>query len=80
MTADGNLVEAGKLDTTIKDSKTINTDSLRKVIEERELQNEKDRKKLEQGTDVPSTTSTTNKKKEKQPFMFIANPLLTSII
>ena len=57
MTATGELQEEGLVDQQQKDQR-MNADSLRRVIEEREQQNERDRKKLEQGTDVPDSSAT----------------------
>jgi phage shock protein PspC (stress-responsive transcriptional regulator) len=83
MAADGKLIDPDKVQEEQKNSsqKTLNADSLKRVIEERERQNEIDRRRLEEGTDLPDTNTTGFKtKKEKQPFVFIANPFLSAII
>ena len=83
MTAEGKLVDPNKVEEEQKATSpnALNADSLRRVIDERERQNEIDRRKLEEGTDRPDSNTTGYKtKKEKQPFVFIANPFLSSII
>ena len=66
MTAEGKLADPNKPEKKAKDKvgKKTNADSLRRVIDERERQNERDRKKLEEGTGVPDSNSTGYNKKE----------------
>jgi hypothetical protein len=60
MSAEGKLVDPNKVDKNKKQGpqKRTNADSLRRIIDEREKQNERDRQKLEEGTDVPDSNST----------------------
>ena len=63
MNEEGLLVDPDKVEEVQKDKSpgTLNADSLRKVIEERERQNERDRQRLKEGTILPDTNSTVYK-------------------
>jgi phage shock protein PspC (stress-responsive transcriptional regulator) len=78
MNAEGKLVDPSIATEVTPSQKKLNTDSLRRVIEERERQNEKDRQRLEQGADSSGSGATgQKKKKEERTFVFVANPFLT---
>ena len=81
MTAEGKLADPNKQEKNPKDTvqKKTNTDSLRRVIEERERLNERDRQKLEQRQDVPDSNSTGYKTKEKDSDLASLN-LFTPLI
>ncbi len=81
MTSEGKLVDPNKLDEFKTDNKKItNTDSLRKVIEERERLNERDRRKLEEGRDVPDSNSTGFKNRKQDNEVAFLNPFTPLII
>jgi phage shock protein PspC (stress-responsive transcriptional regulator) len=81
MTAEGKLVDVNKPQETKTDNKKLrNADSLRKVIEERERLNERDRRRLEEGVDVQDSNSTGYKKEEKESDLAFSNPFTPLII
>jgi len=68
MTDEGKLVDPNKTDEnkTVKPGKRTNADSLRRVIEERERLNERDRRKLDEGTDLPDSTTIGYQQKDRR--------------
>lgn len=81
MTTEGKLVDINKPQEIKTNSKKVpNADSLRRVIEERERLNERDRRRLEEGTDLPDSNSTGYQRGKRNTELALINPFTPLII
>ena len=84
MTSEGKLMKPDELLQQQKESKGSknNADSLKKKIEEREQQNEKDRQRLEemQNSDTEQNTTKAKTKEDKETFTLVTMPFVPLVI
>jgi phage shock protein PspC (stress-responsive transcriptional regulator) len=86
MGTNGTLINPNKVNKDDKENEkpsrksSKHDDSIRRKIEERERQNEIDRQKLEEGTDVPDSSSTGYRKESKSNQSFTGNAFTPLVI